>query len=79
MDEFYSYNQIRMVEEDKEKTTFVTPWGTLCYKVMPFSLKNVGAKYQQEMVVLFHDMMRREVEVYVNDILAKSKVEEDHV
>ena len=42
MDEFSSYNQIRMEEEDKEKTTFVTSWGTFCYKVMPFGLKNVG-------------------------------------
>jgi hypothetical protein len=48
MDGFSSYNQIRMAEEDKEKTTFVTPWGTFCYKVMPFGLKNVGATYQRQ-------------------------------
>lgn len=30
---------IRMAAEDKEKTTFITPWGTFCYKVMPFGLK----------------------------------------
>eukprot|EP00258_Populus_trichocarpa_P025576 XP_024441595.1 uncharacterized protein LOC112324178 [Populus trichocarpa] len=46
---------------------------------MPFGLKNVGATYQRAMVTLFHDMMHREVEVYVDDILAKSKKEEDHV
>ena len=68
-----------MAEEDKEKTIFVTPWGTFCYKVMPFGLKNAGATYQRAMVTLFHDMMHREVEVYVDDILAKSKKEEDHV
>jgi hypothetical protein len=79
MDGFSGYNHIRMVEEDKEKTTFVTPWGTFCYKVMPFGLKNAGATYQRAMVTLFHDMMHREVEVYVDDILAKSKKEEDHV
>jgi len=79
MDGFSGYNQIRMAEEDKEKTTFVTPWGTFCYKVMPFGLKNAGATYQRAMVTLFHDMMHREVEVYVDDILAKSKDEEDHV
>jgi hypothetical protein len=32
-----------MVEEDKEKNTFVTLWGTICYKVIPFGLKHVGA------------------------------------
>src|SRR3990172_434578 len=68
-----------MAEEDKEKTTFVTPWGMFCYKVMPFRLKNAGATYQRAMVTLFHDLMHQEVEVYVDDILAKSKKEEDHV
>ena len=57
-----------MAEEDKEKTTFVTPWGTFCYKVMPFGLKNAAATYQRAMVTLFYDMMHREVEVYVDDM-----------
>jgi len=35
--------------------------------------------YQREMVILFHDMMHREVEIYIDDILAKSKKEDDHV
>ena len=68
-----------MAEEDKEKTTFVTPWGTFCYKVMPFGLKNVGATYQRAMVTLFHDMIHKEIEVYVDDMIAKSTNEEDHV
>ena len=45
MDGFSGYNQIRMALEDREKTTFVTIWGTFCYKVMPFGLKNAGASY----------------------------------
>ena len=45
MDGFSSYNQIRMALEDMEKTTFLTMWGTFCYKVMPFGLKNAGATY----------------------------------
>ena len=45
MDGFLSYNLIRMALEDMEKTTFLTMWGTFCYKVMPFGLKNVGATY----------------------------------
>jgi hypothetical protein len=40
---------------------------------MSFGLKNVGAPYQREMVTLFHEMMHREVKVYVDDILAKKK------
>ncbi|XP_073261648.1 uncharacterized protein [Populus alba] len=79
MDGFSGYNQIKMALEDKAKTTFVTPWGTFCYKVMSFGLKNAGATYQRAMVTLFHDMMHKEIEVYVDDMIAKSKREDDHV
>ncbi|XP_061951794.1 uncharacterized protein LOC133674601 [Populus nigra] len=72
MDGFSGYNQIRMPEEDKEKTTFVTPWGTFCYKVMPFGLKNAGATYQRAMITLFHDLMHQ-VEVYVDDMQNQRK------
>ena len=41
-----------MAPEDMEKTTLVTQWGTFCYKVMPFGLKNAGATYQCTMVAL---------------------------
>jgi hypothetical protein len=68
-----------MAEEDKEKTIFVTPWGTFYHKVMPYGLKNVRVTYQKAIVTLFHDMMNREVEVYMDDILVKSRKEKDHV
>ena len=45
MDGFLGYNQIKMAQEGMEKTSFITPWGTYCYKVMPFGLKNAGANY----------------------------------
>lgn len=45
MDGFSGYNKIKMAESDREKTSFITPWGTYCYKVMPFGLKNAGATY----------------------------------
>jgi len=46
MDGFSGYNQIKMAPKDMEKTTFVTLWGTFCYKVMSFGPKNAGATYQ---------------------------------
>ncbi|XP_022736187.1 uncharacterized protein LOC111289419 [Durio zibethinus] len=79
MDGFSGYNQIKMARDDMEKTTFVTMWGTFCYKVMPFGLKNAGATYQRAMVTLFHDMMHKEIEVYVDDMIAKSREGEDHI
>ncbi|KAG8481981.1 hypothetical protein CXB51_026895 [Gossypium anomalum] len=79
MDGFSRYNQIKMHLEDMEKTTFVTMWGTFCYKVMPFGLKNAGATYQRVMVTLFHYMMYKKIEVYVDDMIAKSRIKNEHV
>ena len=62
-----------------EKTTFITPWGTFCYRVMPFGLKNSGATYQRAMTTLFHDLMQKEIELYVDDMIAKSQTKEWHV
>ena len=68
-----------MAEEDKAKTAFTTHWGTYAYDVIPFGLKNVGATYQLAMVTLFHDMMHKEIEVYVDDMIAKSCIARDHL
>uniref|UniRef100_A0A2N9I963 Reverse transcriptase domain-containing protein n=1 Tax=Fagus sylvatica TaxID=28930 RepID=A0A2N9I963_FAGSY len=70
---------IKMAEGDKSKTAFVTHWGTFVYDVMPFGLKNAGATYQRAMVTLFHDMIHHEIEVYVDDMIAKSRTAQDHL
>ena len=57
----------------------MTMWGTFCYKVMPFKLKNVRATYQRVMVTIFHDMMHNEIKVYVDDMISKSREGESHV
>ncbi|XP_073264246.1 uncharacterized protein [Populus alba] len=46
---------------------------------MSFGLKNAGATYQRAMVTLFHDMIYKEIEVYVDNMIAKSKDEENHI
>ena len=46
---------------------------------MPFGLKNAGVTYQQAMVTLFHDMMHKEIEVYKDDMIAKSRTPRDHL
>ena len=79
MDGFLGYNQIKMALEDMEKTSIITPWGTYCYKVIPFGLKNVGATYQRVATTLLHDLIHKEVEVYVDDMLMKSKDCEGHI
>ncbi|KAA3479690.1 reverse transcriptase [Gossypium australe] len=79
IDGISGYNQIKMHFEDMEKTTFIALWGTFCYKVMSFGLKDAGATNQRAMVTLFHEMMHKEIEVYVDDMIAKSRTEEEHI
>ena len=79
MDAFSGYNQIRMVEEDQEKTSFITSQGLYCYKVMPFGLKNVGATYQRLVNKMFSKQIGKNMEVYVDDMLVKSREELAHL
>nr|XP_023919078.1 uncharacterized protein LOC112030642 [Quercus suber] len=68
-----------MHEADQEKTSFVTSQGHFCYKVMPFGLKNASATYQRLMNKMFARQIGRNVQVYVDDMLVKSRREEDHL
>ena len=79
MDGFNGYNQIRMASKDVEKTTFRMPIGNFYYTVMPFGLKNENETYQRTITTRFHDMMHQELEDYVDDIVVKSRKQEDHV
>ena len=79
MDAFSGYNQIKMNEEDQKRTSFVTSQGLFCYKVMPFELKNAGATYQRLMNKMFAHQIRRNIQVYVNDMLVKSLRENNHL
>ena len=67
-----------MDEEDEEKTAFITPWGVCHYKVMPFGLKNNGATYMRDMTTIFHDIIHKEIEVYVDDIIIKCRESLEH-
>ena len=79
IDAFSSYNQIKLDEADQERTSFITSQGLLCYKVMPFGLKNAGATYQRLMNKMFAHQIRRNVQVYVDDMLVKSQREDHHL
>ena len=79
MDAFSGYNQIKMNEDDQERTSFVTSQGLFCYKVMSFGLKNVGTTYQRLMNKMYAHQIGRNVQVYVDDMLVKSLRENDHL
>ena len=68
-----------MAIEDQEKTTFISPDANFHYTVMPFGLKNVGATYQRMMTRMFRDKIGRIVEVYIDDMVVKSKRETQHI
>ena len=72
MDVFSGYNQIKMDETNQEKTSFITSQGLFCYKVMPFGFKNVRETYQRLVNHMFRPQIRRNVKVYVDDMLVKS-------
>ena len=79
MDDFSGYNQIKMAHRDMTKTTFTIEWRIYYYTMMPFKLRNASATYQRMATTLLHDMMHNEVEVYVNDMIVKSKEREGHI
>jgi len=79
VDAFFGYIQIKLDEADQEKTSFVTSQGLFYYKVMPFGLKNVRATYQRLMNKMFAHQIGRNVQVYVDDMLVKSILEDDHL
>ncbi|KAM2661039.1 hypothetical protein EV2_023392 [Malus domestica] len=65
--------------EIMELTAFRTPKCIYCYKVMPFGLKNAGATYQRAMQKIFNDMLHKNVECYVDDVVVKTKKRPDHL
>ena len=67
-----------MAARDAEKITFRTLIINFYYTVMLFVLKNAGATYHRTMTAIFHDMMHREMEDYVDDIVVKSKTRARH-
>ena len=77
VDVIVGHPQMRSV--DQEKTTFVTPTGNYHYKVMPFGLKNAGSTYQTMMTRMFEPQLGKNIEVYIDDMVVKSKVESKHV
>ena len=68
-----------MYEPDEEHTSFITNRGFYYYKAMPLGLKNAGATYQRLVNMMFKDLIGKTMEVYVDDMLVKSKMAGDHI
>jgi hypothetical protein len=74
MDGNAGYNLIFMAPEDIHKTAFRVPGavGLFEYVVMTFGLKNEGATYQRAMNYIYHDLIGKLVEIYIDDLVVKS-------
>ena len=79
LDAFQGYHQIPLVLDDQEKTAFVTPIGNWHYKVMSFDLKNVWAIYQWMMTRMFEPQLGKNIEIYIDDMVVKSKTESKNI
>ena len=79
LDAFQGYHQIPLATDDQEKTTFVTPVGNYHYKVMFFGLKNAWSIYQRMMTKMFEPQLGKNVKVYIDDMVVKSKVVSEHL
>jgi len=81
MDGNAGYNQIFMTEEDIHKTAFRCPGALVLYEwvVMTFRLKNVGATYQRAMNYIFYELIDKIVEIYIDDVVVKSKGYLEHL
>ncbi|KAM2040080.1 hypothetical protein ACFX16_034059 [Malus domestica] len=79
MDAYSGYNQILMNPPNQEHITFITDRGLYCYKVMPFGLKNARATYQRLVNLMFAEQIGKSMEVYVDDMLVKSKHADQHI
>jgi hypothetical protein len=75
------YNQILMAEEDMSKTVFRCPGfiGLFEWVVMTFGLKNAGATYQRAMNLIFHDLLRIILEIYIDNVIVKSDSMDNHL
>ena len=79
MDGFSSYNQIKLLPKDQEKTAFTTPWGTFMYAKMPFGLMNAGATFQHAMDIDFVGEIGKFVVIYMDDIIVYSRSDREHI
>ena len=68
-----------MALDDQEKTAFVTTIGNYHYKVMSFGLKNAWSTYQRMMTRMFEPLLEKNIEIYIDDMVVKSKVISEHL
>ena len=79
LDAFQGYHQIALALDDQEKTVFITPIRNYHHKVMSFGLKNARSTYQRMMTRMFESLLGKNIEIYIDDMVVKSKMVSEHL
>jgi hypothetical protein len=79
LDCFSGYHQIWMRKEDKEFTSFITPFGTYCFIRMAEGLRNTGTTFVRMTSTVLKSQIGKNLLAYVDDIVVKSKKRQDHI
>ena len=77
LDYFSGYHQIWMNHEDKEETSFITPFRTYCFRRMAEGLRNVGSTFAHMIAKVFKE--DKAISAYVDDIIVQSKRKQEHI
>ena len=67
LDRYLGYNQIVIVSDDQEKTTFTCPCGTFAFRKMSFGMYNALATFQRYMVSICLDMVEQTLEIFIDE------------
>jgi hypothetical protein len=78
IDGFYGYNQISFLPEERENSTFTTPWGIFMYAKMPFGLMNIGVTFQRAIDIAFIGENEKFVVIYLDEITTFSHSDKEH-
>jgi hypothetical protein len=77
LDGYSGYHQILIHPDDQSKTTYTCPYGTFAYMQMSFGLCNAPTSFQRCMMVIFSDLIKKIMEVFMDDFSINGKPFED--
>lgn len=69
---FSRYNQLIIVKKDKDNTIFIMPYDIYCYKIMPSWIRKFWT-CQWAIMIIFHNIMQKEIDVHMNDLESQEK------
>jgi hypothetical protein len=72
------FHQLKLAEQDKEKTAFSTPFGSFQWRRLPFGLANSPSSFQRLMDVVLKDLKGLECYIFLDDVILFSDTLEEH-